>query len=182
LPITIPAIVGLGWDGWAIPAISGVAVTLAWAAKMSQHSKLLWLVEGITRRDIDGDGQTGKPEKPPAITVHVDHKTEHGYSSQLFDLPEGVSEAMFNEFIESVLAGASTAESGWTGGGNLFSLAQYASIRDNLFLTGLANWKGKAKNQGWGLTKRGLASLPSRLSPPSPGGNIGMTPQSEVPV
>ena len=44
------------WGGWAL-AISAVT----WAILLGQHRRLLWAVERVTGRDLDGDGKAGKP-------------------------------------------------------------------------------------------------------------------------
>ena len=121
----------------------------AWLVLLGQTRRLLWAVERLTGRDLDGDGQAGEPQ---VIRVEVTNGKQEVY----LDLP-GKPQALAT-LARGVLNGRSFAEDTWSGRGGLFSRSEFRQLRDTLIERGLAVWRNpNAKAQGVELTAAGRA-------------------------
>ena len=63
-----------------------VVLAVALVLFVAQHRALLWQIESMTGRDLDGDGEIGEPETLSVPVELVDE--EHG-KLRRFDLPVG---------------------------------------------------------------------------------------------
>jgi hypothetical protein len=168
-----------GWWPGLIP-LGGLASLWIAPYLMNSVNQEQWTKEKRVYAEPPKQKPLEPEQKKKVVGLEIDHRNQHGRSRQLFELPAGVSEGMFNEFVQGIISGGkSTAEGGWTGGGNLFSKAQYTAVREILIESGLGYWKG-AKNQGWDLTAAGRGALGKHCLPPSP--DVSMTPQETPPV
>lgn len=159
----ITATLWLGWPWWAPLAISGGGSAISWLYLLNAHRQLLWIVEIISRQDIDGDGRIGQPpeQAEQEITLHIRHEDETGRAphQQRLPLPKGVSEAMLSEFAASYQA-RGLSQSAWTGRGNLFSRAQYEQLMGVLQQAGIIEWvDSRNRSQGRRVTRGGRAAL-----------------------
>jgi hypothetical protein len=135
---------------WALSAL--VISTATWWILLFQTRKLLWAVERVTGRDIDGDQVIGQPVALPPIQVEV----TSGQKQVYLELP-GKPEALA-ALARGVLAGRPMAEDSWSGRAGPFSRSEFRQIRDTLIERGLATWRNPdAKAQGCELTAAGRA-------------------------
>lgn len=151
-----------GWDWRVALLLSGGVMVVSWLYLLNAHRKLLWLVEELSRRDVDGDGQVGKPAPPaPPVRLEVAHAEPSGmvHRRQLFELPQGVSDEMFRSFARRApLMGISLAV--WTGRSGEFSRAQFEALMQMLDDAGIVAWVNPDKRSlGRYLTGAGRAAL-----------------------
>jgi hypothetical protein len=141
-----------GIDAFAVWVIvAGLVATAVWVYLLIESRRLLWTIERVTGRDIDGDGEKGKPALPP-IQVEV----TSGQKQVYLELP-GKPEALA-ALARGVLAGRPMAEDSWSGRAGPFSRSEFRQIRDTLIERGLATWRNPdAKAQGCELTAAGRA-------------------------
>lgn len=167
LGIPSSAVMGmLGYDtatSLATGAIIGLsAISVTWLIKMDAHSRLLWLVESVTGRDIDGDGETGEPEpvaKADPVRLEVVSEPAPGKFSGLnIDLPVGVDRGLFAHWAAMVVNnGVSTGRTHWTGAGRPFSRELYDKFLIALETAGIIHDYGDGR--GRVLTTGGKHSL-----------------------
>lgn len=169
LAIGVPsaAVMGmLGYDTGASlatgAAIGLTAISVTWLIKMDAHSRLLWLVESVTGRDIDGDGETGEPEpvaRPEPVRLEVVKEAAPGkFAGMNIDLPEGVDRGLFAHWAAMVVNnGMSTGRTHWTGAGRPFSRELYDRFLVALETAGIIHDYGDGK--GRVLTTGGKHSL-----------------------
>lgn len=126
-----------------------LAGSVYWVMAMGWNRRLLWVVEEITRTDIDNDGYAGEPEQMQStaepVKLEVIYKESTGYHRWLnLELPNGVSQDDLLTFARGVVNGKSLAESVWTGKGKLFSKPKYNQLLDSLTQAGIVRWKNEA--------------------------------------
>lgn len=161
--------VGLGglyaaWQldlAWHLSCLGGLSVTgLGFAAIVGLNRKLLWQVEKITHTDLDGDGQTGEPA-PPAPPMEVIHKTETGKITSMYRLalPASLTTDKLLQFAQGAPV-KGLSQGVWTGGGNLFSRAEFDTLMSELERAGIVVWIDPQNHaQGRQLTRAGLSAL-----------------------
>lgn len=89
-------------------------------------------------------------------TIRVELKREN--TTQLLNLP--VSAAQLAALASGWQAGASLAESTWTGAGGQFTRAEFGRLRNDLIRRGLACWNSPGTPaRGWTLTSAGRAAF-----------------------
>lgn len=140
---------------WYVAPLAGMAtvagVNAAYLTRDFEFRReLQWAIEEITRRDLNKDGQIGKPV---TVRVELERQVESGRQMQFLDLD--VEPDKVRTFAQSVLAGRSLAVAEWTGTGGLFSRGQFERLRGDLLERGLVRWVGKGKGQGVMLTPAG---------------------------
>lgn len=124
----------------------------AWLWRLGIASQLLWLVEKITHRDLDGDGAEGEP-------VDDSHGMEVNAPAARAEVAAHVSRRARAERLEDLLAfvtrcatvGTSERALGIRPGTD--ARTQYQARRDVLIRLGIGKWKDAARPQaGWSLT------------------------------
>jgi len=161
------AVMGYYWvDSLVIGGVVGtVVVTITWLVRMDAHSKLLWLVENVTGRDLDGDGKTVPPPAPP-VQIEVSHTAPNGNLQRmlLFELPDGITEKTFHNWIAAVTNDGihTLARSHWVGRGKPFSRSQYDNFLKELERAGLVHNVGDGR--GRQLTNGGKRALKRQLT------------------
>jgi hypothetical protein len=157
--VTGGIVVALARWPWYVPPVLGACV---WSVIMAWHvtkgvklrQELLWAREEIERKDIDGDGQIGKPRA--TVRVELERQVESGYRTQFLDIDAEPHKV--RTLARAVLNGRSLSEAEWTGAGQPFSRSQFRSLRGGLMERGLVRWANeKAKAQGCELTPAGRA-------------------------
>lgn len=136
--------------GIAYLALSGfvVGITLIWALSLWQSHRLLWIIERITRLDLDNDQQIGAPTghkllinpgQARAKTTRAQAETQKRiYVSDLLDF-----------WTRCNMIGTSQRDHGIEAGSGA-ALRRYEEMRDILFNLGLAEWKNpQSHNAGW---------------------------------
>lgn len=138
---------------WYSPfLIAGGVIALFWLYLLDAHRKLLWSVETIINRDIDGDGAKGNP-KPARVEVAV---KAHRHT-ELDDLPGPVD--ALREFAQDVYSGRVTfSERGARKSG--YGATAFKELRTTFINRGWATWNvpGEAR-QGVKLTAKGRAVM-----------------------
>lgn len=154
---------GFTWD--AAVTIGVVAAGGYWLIVTSANRKLLWIVERIINKDIDGE--TGPPPPPPQVALEVIHKSEDDAGRRTFrqglrfDLPAGITESHLLEFARgAVQENRGLAEATWTGAGKPFSKPKFGELLDALTRAGIVRWRNeKSPAQGRELTGAGRRAL-----------------------
>lgn len=125
----------------------GFAVVWFWKGL---RDDLCYLVETATGRDINQDGEVGRP------VVHVEVSDLEQRQWRFMELP-GTPEAL-QELARGVLAGKTLAESEWTGTGRPYTRNEFRDLRAQLIDRGIAEWRNpQHPAQGVELTKPGRA-------------------------
>jgi hypothetical protein len=139
LALAAPAAALMGLLGYeantAIFTGGGVGLlgaTGMWLLKMDAHSQLLWMVEKITGRDIDGDDAVGAPERrvePEPVRIEsVQEKSPGKFIGVNIDLPAGVDRGLFFVWAAGVVSGETAARDNWIGQGKPFGRKQYDDL------------------------------------------------------
>jgi hypothetical protein len=144
-----------GGDWWLWLRIGGlVGMAPVWWLRMQAHGNLLWAIETITRRDLDGDGQKGKPQ-----ATHFEgeiHDRRKGRST-VWNMTFPGKKPLLRRFAARVaddgrpFAEREAIEVGYP---------NFEALRDLFLLNGWATWKNKdAHQQGVQLEDPGLQVL-----------------------
>lgn len=164
---------------WALGAIAGAATLgAAWVVLLRDQRALLWEIENVTGRDLNGDGVAGRPQPRiinAPVRVEIQERKAKGRGSLRFiDLP--AKPEQLRVLAVGVLNGAPMAEASWTGKRRPFSRRQFNRLRDEMLRRGLAVWVNPAAHaQGVQLTSAGRAVF-RRLAetrPALPGAHAG---------
>jgi hypothetical protein len=159
LSIGLPVFVN-GWPWWTpLPAFV-LSTSLAWWLISADHLRALWIVEKIINRDLDGDGQAGKPPPKPPVSMEVTHKTEAGAFVKMFrfDLHESITEALFQRWGREVLKNNDLTQALWVNR-RRFIREAYTDMLDKLESAGLVQRAGSAKNAPYELTRAGRNTI-----------------------
>lgn len=147
----------LGSAAWAVVDVAtGLAfglgcAALCWLILTDQHRRLLWNIETWTGADLDGDGETGKPQ-----TTRIEISETDGKRRRLINLDTNIPLEKQIKFAKGVQRGKPLSEREWTGTGRLFTDAEFEELRDALMARGYAKWRNpRHRKQGWILTGRG---------------------------
>lgn len=131
----------------------GLAAGAVWLSGLSAWRRLAYAIEEFTGDD-DG-GATGEPFAPAVVRVEL---TEEKGRMKFIDLPASVEQ--LGALAGGLLSGATFAESTWTGTGQPFTRAEFASLRAELIKRGLAAWASPGTPaRGVGLTAAGRAVM-----------------------
>lgn len=153
--------------------VAGTATAVAsLAAWLSYRGRWAWVLERLLGVDLDRDGFIGKPdpEPEPAHSLRIDltQIEDGGRTREFIDLP---SPEKLPLLASGLLNGRQFSLTTWTGKGQLFSRAEFETLRAELLRRGLAMWNNPdAPAQGITLTGPGraifrrLAGLPPTLS------------------
>jgi len=148
----------LGWPAW-VAAFAGLAVlAVSWVLLLLDHRRLLWAVENVTRADLDGDGETGRPLAAPSKLVLevIQNGERRGIDFLQLDIEEGA----FLQWAAAAIAGRSLAVSGWVGRGRPFTRGQYDGMLAELERAGIVRLADPRNPQnGRELSPAGRAAL-----------------------
>ncbi len=156
----LAALAVTAWFGLPWLAIGGTvfAVTMA-GAWLSYRGRWQWLLERILGADLNGDGTIGQPLPLPAPkpeNIRIELVQNAGHEVEYIDLP-------FPEKLPLLASGLLEGKrqfslTAWTGDGQLFSRAEFETLRTELLKRKLAEWKNpEAPAQGIKLTPAGRA-------------------------
>ena len=138
---------------WTTPlTVLAIGTAGTWMILLGAHRRLLWTVETIINRDIDGDGKTGNP-KPARVEVAI---KEHRHT-QMDDLPGPVD--ALREFAHDIHSGRVTfSERGARKSG--YGATAFKELRTIFITRGWATWTVPGESrQGVKLTAKGRAVM-----------------------
>jgi len=142
-------------DGLKLFAILASGFTcIAWMVLLGEHRKLLWLIEGVTGQDLDGDKSVGQPDER-VIIVNGGQMAQQA-EQQTRGQQEASWQAAFVKFVMG-LEQYGTSQREWVERQGM-DLETYKRYRDALIRLKVAAWKSVGKNgkvnekQGWALT------------------------------
>lgn len=142
-------------------AVALAVLAIAWALLLADHRRLLWAVENLTRRDLDGDGATGEPAaaEPARLILEVKH-TGTGDKRGLDFHHLGIDAHAFLLWARAALEGQTLAVGAWVGRGRPFSRGQYDALMGELERAGIIRLTDpKNPQSGRELTAPGRAAL-----------------------
>jgi len=151
------AVLQLGFSAWAAGAVVWVLVTFgSWLSFRGHWQAVIERALGV---DFNGDGIIGEPEPalPEPQPLRVELYQDNGARGEFIDLPYS---DRLPALASGLLAGRQFAQTAWTGGGQLFSRAEFEELRAAMLKRGLARWKNpQAPAQGIEITPAGRAVL-----------------------
>ena len=159
------ALLGWIWDWvhlWEI-AVTAAALTtgLYWFLALARWNLVSWL-ENVTKLDINGDGQIGKPKAAPVMKLRISDVSNGRYSQTETELP--TDPERLTVFARAILGGRSFSERTWSGSGKLFSGPQYRKLIEVLKARGLIQQKGDDERLGFELSAAGQATFEQIVS------------------
>lgn len=136
--LSVPLAVIVEWPLYLAPVAGLVVASAVWAAFLGQHRAMMWRVETILNRDIDGDGAAGRPvEHRTVIEGRIDDgRNIRDLILYFDDVPPEKIDLLF----QAALGGQSLSEPAWCGKGKPFSKPQFVGVRDRMIETGLWAW------------------------------------------
>ncbi len=148
----------VGFSAWAAGFSTWALVTLgAW---LSFRGRWQVVIERALGVDLNHDGVIGEPELPPQPepqSLRVELLQEGGRRGDWIDLP---FPDKLPALAAGLLEGRQFTQTVWTGGGRLYSRAEFEAVRGEMLRRGLARWKNpQAPAQGAELTPAGRAVL-----------------------
>ena len=163
LVVGLGTLAGVVWAGvpWWLPLFAMVGVfavvfAVQLTATIRERRELLWKREEREGRDLDGDGEVGKPERQ-TLTVELVTRHAGGQRIQVIDL--GIEPEKATALAKGLMVGLqSFSEGSWTGSGGMFSKREFRELRGELLERGLLEWRNAAAPaQGVVLTAPGRA-------------------------
>jgi len=135
------------WQWEPLAGLVGAVGLLVWGWRIVLGDRLLWKLETVTGRDLDGDGTEGQPH-PFVLTNRDEARSKaNALAAQVW------RESRAAELIRFAAACATSGTSEAAQGvGSKAQRAAYIERRDALFDLGLATWKNPAvPNSAWVL-------------------------------
>lgn len=138
LVITVFLSIENEWSLW-VPPLSFLGATAlilfcAWLWRLGAHCKLLWLVEMITGKDLDQDGQKGPPRQAEPFCVEWTDRENKRKEKHYWPVPE----AQIREIGQAHLRGVNLSKR---------ELAKHTSLSEEKALEVLAYMRQKAYAQ-----------------------------------
>jgi hypothetical protein len=159
-----------GWPWYTPPAVGFVVFGLRYFGGMRLAQSLLEIVESLTHRDLDGNGQVGAAKPEPPLVVRVETKSEDSRRWQFADLPG--QPAAVQALAAAVLAGGGFTERTAVDCG--LTQEAFGKIRDLFIDRGWAKWNHPdRRQQGVTLHRGGMSVLRAIAETPIPGGAGG---------
>jgi hypothetical protein len=126
------------WPWWVIPIVFFCAFVIVsgfwWFKLLGAHRKLLWLVEMITGKDLDQDGQKGPPRQAEPFCVEWTDRENKRKEKHYWPVPE----AQIREIGQAHLRGVNLSKR---------ELAKHTSLSEEKALEVLAYMRQKAYAQ-----------------------------------
>lgn len=162
----LAAVLPVDFSPWAAGVVVWAVTTfVSWLSYRGHWQALLEKALGV---DLNGDGQIGEPAEPEPTPqpLRVELYQDGGRQGDFIDLPY---RDRLPALASGLLAGRQFSQTAWTGGGQLFSRAEFEELRGELLRRGLARWKNEnAPAQGLEVTPAGRAILKRIASTPTP--------------
>lgn len=130
------------------------AGVLVWAGGLRRWQRAAYPEQAYP--PVQTRAEEHQPTEPARVRLELSR--EDGRQMQLIDLPASLDQ--LTTLARGLLTGATLAESQWTGGGGLFTRAQFSALRAELIRRGLAAWNSPGTPaRGAGLTRAGQAAM-----------------------
>ena len=128
-----------------------LTLAAAWLWRLGVVDSLLQTIETVTQRDIDGDGQIGKPDDGHVLVENAGRAREAVAAAADETSRRASTAAMLAFWQKCVQIGTATRDHGARPGTK--ALEDYEAARDVLFSLGLAKWRNEANHRaGWDVT------------------------------
>jgi len=152
--------VALSWS-WRVPVIVfAVVVALAWLWRLRLADALLWQIEVITQRDLDGDRHVGRPAEV-AAPVLVNPSEARATAGRIAQANTAQAELVDLLAFVTKCANVGTSESAQGIPPAPAARAAYAKKRDCLIDLGVAQWRDPERRRlGWQLTMTPAQATP----------------------
>lgn len=142
------------WDGdiltWACGGFVA-ALGVSWVISLGLVRDLLWSIERVTARDLDGDGAQGKPETGHTMLENPDRAREKAQRATRHREQATKLADFLTFWRQCATVGTSERAHGVKPGTP--GQATFRAKRDTLMRLGLARWKDDGNhNGGWELT------------------------------
>jgi len=147
------------WRGDLVALFVGVALvvaTVVWVLLLAQTRRMLWGVERLVRRDLDGDQVVGRPP-PPRDRLLVLNAGQG--QEQRAQLERAARVGQFRDFVAQ-LPMRGTSLRAWE---RELGRDVYVEFRDAMLRCGWARWRSDDQRQGWELTTS-VDDILSRIS------------------
>jgi hypothetical protein len=150
--VSIIPIFAWGWAWWSPFVVGLLTFAAVWLALLNSHRQSLWLIEDALDRDLNGDGQIGKPASIEPIRVDIIETQDDGRKAFKFVDLVGVQPKQLYTFAFAVTSlDKSLAEEVWTPSANGFSKRKYRTFMQRLddigwtrFVNPAHPWQGRA--------------------------------------
>ncbi len=139
----------LAWS-WRVPvAVCGAVFVCSWLWRLRIVDGLLWTVESIIRRDVDGDGQVGAPAPQHAYTLANPAEARSTVAQTARQQAESTRRAELLAFVHTCAThGTSERAHGVKATGP--DREKYLAHRDALLALGVAQWRNADRPKaGW---------------------------------
>lgn len=149
-----------GWS-WRVPVIVfAVILALAWLWRLRLADALLWQIETITQRDLDGDRQVGRPTVN-AAPVLVNPSEARATAGRIQQANAAQAELVDLLAFVTKCANVGTSESAQGIPPAPTARAAFARKRDILIDLGVAAWRDPERRRlGWQLTMAPAQATP----------------------
>lgn len=149
-----------GWS-WRVPVIVfAVILALAWLWRLRLADALLWQIETIVQRDLDGDRQVGRPTVN-AAPVLVNPSEARAAAGRIQKTNEAQAELVDLLAFVTKCANVGTSESAQGIPPAPAARAAFARKRDILIDLGVAAWRDPERRRlGWQLTMTPAQATP----------------------
>lgn len=163
------------WPPIISPVVGAGVLLLRYFGGISLAKSLLEIVETVTQRDIDQDGQIGnEPPLAPSQTVRVEIK-ETGEAKRWRFEEFAIEPAKLYSLASRVISGESFSER--TATEVNLTQEEFRQLRNKFLAANLARWNHPTrKQQGVSLTRGGRAILRAVLDTPLPDANFTQNP------
>jgi hypothetical protein len=139
--------------GWRLPWLFALATGAGAAVVWYWSTVVLWRRSAYPQPESTLPAQ---PKQTPVVRVEV--LKDDGRSMEFIDLPANPDQLI--SLARGVLQGQTLSESAWTGAGQPFTRAEFASLRGELIRRKLAVWNNpQTPARGVSLTRGGVAAM-----------------------
>ena len=134
------------WQWRPVAGVVGVIGLLVWVWRVLLGDRLLWKLETITGRELDGTPGLGQPSGAPTLLNPQEARRNIAtQETQTSDVPR-VKEFVTRCFMEGTSEGAQHIRP------NTVDRENYVECRDALLSLGLAKWRNEANHSaGWDM-------------------------------
>jgi hypothetical protein len=133
---------------WRVPvAVVGLALAGSWLWRLGVADSLLWQIESLTGRDVNGDGVTGRPAV--SFTLANPVAARQTVAKEARQTAQSAEQAELQRFVDTCfMLGTAEGKHGVRAAGP--DRIAYLAKRDALLGLGVAKWKNPERPKaGW---------------------------------